>query len=961
MKKLQTIVLQGILIFIGFQTYAQQTLAWPAIQAENKAWTRWWWLGSSVTKAGISTEMEQYQKAGLGGLELTPIYGTIGDEANFIEYLSPQWIDMLEHTLAEAKRLNLGIDMATGTGWPFGGPWVNDADACKYMAHQVYQLKQGEQLKEAIVFQQKPVLRTVSNGAYPKYAQQNLPPAKLPPWVAQKRPLNISDLTEPIKNNPHLQAMAIDQVRFPKSLPLQTLVAYSDQNKIKDLSSKVDAQGKLHWKAPRGNWTLYAIFQGDHGKLVERAAPGGEGNVIDHFSASAIQHYLARFDQAFANRKMEGLRAYFNDSYEVDDAAGQADWTPALFAEFEKRRGYDLRKQLPALFGRDEPDKNLRVLSDYRQTVSDLILATFTSEWSQWAKSKGAIIRNQGHGSPANILDLYALSDIPETEGIDIIKIKFASSAAHIAGRKLASAEAATWLNEHFRSSLADLKENLDRYFLGGVNHVLYHGTAYSPPNEPWPGQLFYAAVHVNPRNSFWGDFSALNQYVARTQSLLQNSQPDNELLVYFPIFDAYAHSRTEMLQHFDGGRKGMEGMTLKAIADTLQEKGYTFDFISDQQILALECKDGKLHSAGSNHRAILIPECRFMPLEVMEKLLELARNGATILWHKNLPGTVPGYGDFDKRQEKFKQLIAQVEAEKQRQNSRIFKHNSLVALLSQGSISREQLVDLGLEFTRRHHDQGQLYFVSNWSQSDVDAWVPLNAAGKNIAILDPMTGKMGIAATRQVANGQQEVHLQLVHGSSYILQIFEGPLNAGAWNYLDVTNQVIPLDGEWQICMLKGGPIPADSCTSTQLGSWTNLKGAQWKSFSGTARYSLNFPKPQGNARAWLLDLGKVAESARVRLNGQEIAVLIGPRFSTTIDAALLRDNNLLEIEVSNSMANRIADLDRQGLRWKKFYNANFPARLNQNRGEDGLFDASKWEASDSGLLGPVALKGLR
>ena len=128
-------------------------------------------------------------------------------------------------------------------------------------------------------------------------------------------------------------------------------------------------------------WKLIAIFQGWHGKMVERAAPGGEGNVIDHFSEQAIHHYLSRFDTAFAGRNIGTLRAFFNDSYEVDDARGQANWTPRFFEEFIKRRGYDLREHLPALFGEDTDDKNIRVLSDFRETFSDLILETFTSHW----------------------------------------------------------------------------------------------------------------------------------------------------------------------------------------------------------------------------------------------------------------------------------------------------------------------------------------------------------------------------------------------------------------------------------------------------------------------------------------------------------------------------------------------------------------------------------------------------
>jgi len=42
------------------------------------------------------------------------------------------------------------------------------------------------------------------------------------------------------------------------------------------------------------------------------------------------------------------IRAFFNDSYEVDDAQGEGDWTPLLFDEFKKHRGYDLKDYLPA-------------------------------------------------------------------------------------------------------------------------------------------------------------------------------------------------------------------------------------------------------------------------------------------------------------------------------------------------------------------------------------------------------------------------------------------------------------------------------------------------------------------------------------------------------------------------------------------------------------------------------------
>ena len=85
-------------------------------------------------------------------------------------------------------------------------------------------------------------------------------------------------------------------------------------------------------------------------------------------------------------------------------------------------------------------------------------------------------------------------------------------------------------------------------------------------------------------------------------------------------------------------------------------------------------------------------------------------------------------------------------------------------------------------------------------------------------------------------------------------------------------------------------------------------------------------------------------------------------PRSSChAVAGPLLAERNLLEIDVTNQMANRIADLDRRHVPWKKFYNVNFPARMPENRGPDGLFTAAGWDPLESGLLGPVTLQPVR
>src|SRR5690606_27560837 len=249
-------------------------------------------------------------------------------------------------TLKESERLGLGVDLANASGWPFGGPWVDEETACKYMASKVFQVKGGQTFSESIYYVQKPILR-----------------------MQDGKKLDINDVKAPLAANGDLQEYAFDQVRFEESLPLMMVSAHkSGQNGFTetiDLTNQVK-EGKLTWVVPAGEWMICALFEGLHGKQVERAGPGGEGNVIDHFSRSALDGYLDKFDTAFKNHDLRYLRYYFNDSYEVDDAHGEANWTPDFFTAFQQLNGYDLRNYIPALLGQDTAEINGRIIYDYR-------------------------------------------------------------------------------------------------------------------------------------------------------------------------------------------------------------------------------------------------------------------------------------------------------------------------------------------------------------------------------------------------------------------------------------------------------------------------------------------------------------------------------------------------------------------------------------------------------------------
>src|SRR5579863_830569 len=108
---------------------ADDPFAWPPITAQTKPWAFWWWMGSAVDKTNLTKELTRYQAAGLGGVHIIPIYGAKGFESKYINYLTPEWMEMMGWSVSEARRMGMDVDMTTGTGWCFGGPQVTDDEA----------------------------------------------------------------------------------------------------------------------------------------------------------------------------------------------------------------------------------------------------------------------------------------------------------------------------------------------------------------------------------------------------------------------------------------------------------------------------------------------------------------------------------------------------------------------------------------------------------------------------------------------------------------------------------------------------------------------------------------------------------------------------------------------------------------------------------------------------------------
>ena len=770
--------------------------AWPVSGPEAKAGVRWWWHGSAVDEENISWNLEQFASAGIGKVEITPIYGVKDNESNDVDFLSPRWMELLRFTEEEGERLGIAVDMDCGTGWPFGGPWIDLEHACRRAV-----------VKDGAVVGSEPV-----------------------------------------------------------------------------------------------------------GMMVKRAAPGGEGLVLDHFDRESVKLHLDRIEKAFEESGVPYPNAFFNDSYEVFSA----DWTPSLPEEFLRRRGYRIEDHYPELLSA-VPDTS-GVLHDYRKTLSELLEENFTRQWADWAHSHGIKVRNQAHGGPGNLLDLYAAVDIPETEGFgltdfgikglrkdlpgmtrrndaDFTTLKYASSAAHVTGKPLTSCETFTWLTEHFRTSLSQMKPDLDLLFTCGINHVMIHGAAYSPKDEPWPGRQFYASVDMSPTNSIWRDAPYLFRYIEQCQRFLQWGAPDADILLYLPVDDLWNTHDGQLLMMFDIHSLAARTPGFVNAVREIDGLGLDCDYVSEKQLLSCVADNGELKTeGGARYKALVVPGSGDLSAALKAHLDSLSRLGVKIV-------------------------------------------RSACDLA--GAVAPEPMrTRLGLRAIRRSHPGGYHYFIANLTPEDVSGNVSLAVPFQYAAFFNPLDGS---ARKAEVKDGKLSIYLR--SGESVILSTSNSP-----FDFPD-SRSAVPVDtlcisgNSWTLSFGRQGQ---SAFNLDGIGTWEALA----PDFMGTGVYETTVEMDSVMAaRTWAIELGDVRESARVYVNGRLFGCAWAAPFCLKLGKAFHEGLNRITIEVTNLPANRISAMERSGKAWKRFKDINVvdiryaPANYRD------------WTPVPSGLAGPVKL----
>lgn len=894
-----------LLIIIVFLIITPDSNAQP-YKNSNKPWTYWWWMGSAVNKSDINWQLKEFAKAGLGGVHIIPIYGVKGYENYFIDFLSEDWLELVNYTIEQAKLLDLGVDITLGTGWPYGGKWIDSNAGAKKLLIKEYNL----------------------------YTTSHI----------------IVDLDSVILNNNYLNLVG--------------LLATNTRGESLNLSSNI-SENKVDKDVNESVWKLSFFGIANTNQKVKRAAPGGEGLVLDYFEREAVMTYLNHFDSIFNKSSYSLLpRAYYHDSYEVFGA----DWTLNFTNRFKELRGYDLGELLPVLIDEQNPQRPL-FIHDIRETISDLVFTEFAETWTNWCKEYNVNSRYQAHGSPSNLLDLYALSDIPETEsfgcsGFTIpnlkcdpdfeedrfgrpspLMMKFASSPAHLFHKQLVSSETATWLGNHFKVSLSQVKPQVDELFVSGINHVFYHGIAYSPNEEVYPGWLFYASTNFGQTSHFWDELPLLNSYINECQHLLQNSSPDNDILLYFPIDDLWTKYPGEPLLTLDVHKhsKWFSKTAFGITAKLLWDNGYCFDYISDKQINQLTIgADSQLSlKSESSYSLIVVPSIDYINKKTYSNLDSLAKNGVKIIFVDRLPERFAGIlGESSPVEE-----ISELKSGLMSNNNTVISDNLLIDMGVQ-DINQENIKLLGLDFIRKKNKNGFLYFITNIGNQYYEDSVSLSRNSNFIEIYDPQNQNQGFLKS------SNKFLLQLPPGKSCFIKTYEEKPLSDPWIFSRPFDTLI-LDNEWTVDFhLDSKKNVKSRYNIDTLESWIEWVDEELKSFCGKATYSSYFTlKNYEKSSSYKLVLDDINETAEITINGINCGTIWTLPNELEIPGTVLKERNTIQIKVQNLSANKIREIDRQGRKWKKFYDINFVDIQYQP------FDASGWDYVPSGLSGNIKL----
>ncbi len=616
--------------------------------------------------------------------------------------------------------------------------------------------------------------------------------------------------------------------------------------------------------------TVFIVLQTPTGQQVKRASVGAEGYVLDHMNPAAVNAHLStvgdRLMTAFSDAPPY---AVFSDSLE----AYGTDWTGDMLSEFHKRRGYDLKPHLLKWF-EDAPD-SVAIRRDWGLTLAELVEERYLTPVNDWAKTKGTRFRSQTYGHPPVRLSSVRLTDLAEGEGADwriFSRLRWISSANHLYGKPVTSAEAWTWLHQGaFQAAPLDIKAEADTLMLQGANHFIAHGWPYSPPEAGEPGWAMYAAAVFNDHNPWWIVMPDITLYLQRMSWLLRQGEPVADVAIYLPQDDALAASKP--------GSVSVDGQLTRHITRTLTAQildgGFSFDYVDDQALSA----------PGFRHKVLILPKVTSINPQTFKQIEAFEKAGGIVIAVDQAPTGARVFNTIPESDLSAK----------------------LVTLTTPDVIGLTPEVG----FVHRKLNDTDLYFVANTGNTAVT--LPLKfRAGSSGQWWNPIDGTALIWGGEPVTLAPYESRLFVFGAADKV-----GPAKR-------TPPQRRPLDRGWSIAF---GDLPAKPLAT--FGSWTDdpakahysgivtysrtVKLTPADLAAGLTRLSFGEGTPESipsdrrtGSQAWLS--APVRDAAEVFVNGKRAGAVWTSPFYIDLKPYLTAGDNRIEIRIANTAINALS-----------------------------------------------------
>jgi hypothetical protein len=692
--------------------------------------------------------------------------------------------------------------------------------------------------------------------------------------------------------------------------------------------------------------------------MVKRPAVGAEGYVLDHFSRAAIDKHLTSVAEPLLSSFGDHPPyAVFSDSLEVYGS----DWTANLPAEFLRRRGYDLFPHLPELFAGGTAQADA-VRHDWGETLSDLVRENYLAPVTRFAEAHHTQFRSQTYGEPAVTLADEAVPNLSEGEGPQWRSFSFtrwASSASHLYGRNVTSAETWTWLHSPaFRATPLDMKAETDRMFLLGVNQIVGHGYPYSPAVAGEPGWSLYAAAAFNDHNPWFPVMPEITRYLQRVSWLLRQGKPANDIAILLPQDDAQAAFHPGHVSVTDEMKKRITPELMSSILDA----GYNVDYIDAATIDKLN---------GIPNPVLILPAVTRIPLTAYKKIESYAANGGKVIAIEKTPSLAPGLAEQNTSTE-IASISANIFQSAGHKGVLLESINRLADALQQalpGDIAVTGKTE-GLGFIHRKIQGSDLYFLANTSNQPIEGAIKFRSTHNSIESWDPDSGRV---LFRSAYNEKSGVPLVLAPYESRVVVLMDKvekafPAKQGFAQPKTATDnrRIADLSADWKMHFSDNTALQ----TLAHPISWTELEGRKY--YSGEAVYTraFTFDRTVAADTHIVLDFGEgtattdnrpptapgmralldppIREAALIYVNGQRAGALWHPPYRIAIDRLLHSGENSIEVHVYNTAINEMAGQPRRDY---SVLNARYGKRFDPQ-------DMDNLQPVPSGILGPVYLE---